>query len=98
MATKRGNVNASLVYLRGDLSSFRLLFDFFNDEPLDDVDRELRSLFELELFDDDDLDDFEPLLPDLLDDFDEDLVGEREFLCLWLSLLSKSMELLLLLA
>lgn len=105
MQTKRRKVNILLVYLRGDLSSFRLLFDFFEDEPLDDADRELRvSLFELEPFDEDDLDDFEPLplllpppLPALPDDFDEDLVGEREFLCLWLSLLSKSMELLLLL-
>lgn len=79
------------MYLRGDFSSFRLLFeDFFEDELLDDVDdRELRSLFEPELFDDDDdddLDDFDPplLLVDLLDDLDEDddLVGEREFLCL----------------
>lgn len=71
------------MYLRGDLSSFRLLFDFFEDEPLDDADRELRSLFELEPFDEDDLDDFEPLLlPALPDDFDEDLVGDREFLCL----------------
>lgn len=91
-----------LVYLRGDLSSFRLVFDFFVDELLDDVDRELlRSLFELEPFDDDDdfEDDFEPLpLPDLPDDdLDNGLVGEREFLCLWLSLLSKSIELLLLL-
>lgn len=92
------------MYLRGDLSSFRPLFNFFDDELLDDADRELRSLFELELFDsddddEDDLDDFEalPLLPDLPDDLDEDdLVGEREFLCLWLSLLSKSIELLLL--
>lgn len=77
---------ALLMYLRGDLSSFRLPFDFFEDEPLDGADRELRSLLELELFDEDDLDDFEPLLlpplPDLPDDFDEDLVGEREFLCL----------------
>lgn len=92
-------MNALRVYLRGDLSSFRLPLDFFEDEPLDDADREPRSLFELELFDDDDLDDFELLpLPDLPGDFIEDLVGEREFLCLWLSLLSKSIELLLLLA
>lgn len=91
------------MYLRGDLSSFRLPLDFFEDELLDDVDREPRSFFELELFDEDDLDDFEPPLPPLLfpdltdDNLDDDLVGEREFLCLWLSLLSKSIELLLLL-
>lgn len=83
--TMRRKGNVRLMYLRGDLSSFRLPFDFFDDELLDDVFREPRSLFELELFDSDDLDDFEPLpplllLPDLLDDLDDDLVGEREFL------------------
>lgn len=76
-------------YLRGDLSSF-LLFDFFDDELLD-VDRELRSFFELDaLFEDDDDDlDFELellllllLFPNLPDVFDSDLVGERIFLCL----------------
>lgn len=87
------------MYLRGDLSSFRLLFDFFDE----DAERELleRSVFELELLDDDDDldDDFEPpppLTSDLPDGLVEDLVGDREFLCLWLSLRSKSFELLLL--
>lgn len=84
-------------YLRGDLSSF-LFLDFFDDELLD-VDRdEVRSLFELEPFDTDDLD-LEPALlpmPDLLD-FDDDLLGERKFLCLWTSLSGWSPILLLLL-
>lgn len=69
------------------MSSFRLL-DFLDIELVDE-DRELRSLFELELFnevDEDDDFDFELLLlllPDLLDDFeDDDLFGDREFLCL----------------
>lgn len=86
-------------YLRGDLSSFRPLFDFFEDELLD-VDREPRSPFELEILDEVDLD-LEPLLPLLLPDLPDDLVdglfGDREFLCLWLSLFSESIELLLLL-
>lgn len=86
-------------YLRGDLSSF-LLLDFLDDTLLDD-DREPRSLFELELFDKDDDDfDFElPLLPipDLLDAFDDNLFGNREFLCLRASLFWWSIILLLLL-
>lgn len=88
------------LYLRGDLSSFRLL-DFLDEELLDD-DRELRSLFELEPepFDADDADDdldfkLPLLLSDLLSDFEVDLFGERAFLCLCEA--SLPIELLLLL-
>lgn len=85
-------------HLRGDLSSFRF-FDFLDDELLD-VDRdELRSFFEFEPFDRDGLD-FELALlpiPNLLDNFDNDLLGDRKFLCLWTSLSWWSPILLLLL-
>lgn len=74
------------LYSRGELSSFRVLA--FLDVELLDEDRELRSLLELELFEDDvvidDDFDFELLLllpPDLIFDFGNNLFGDREFLC-----------------